>query len=137
MFKTDIVVLFLGYQLADAGYDVWLGNARGNTYSRNHTSLSPLFAKFWYFSWQEIGLYDLPAMIDYILYTTGQQQILYIGHSQGTTSFYVMTSERQEYNDKISAMFSLSPVCFMNHLPNPFFQIFSRGQLAIHVSLNI
>lgn len=44
----------LGYVLADAGFDVWLGNYRGNTYSRKHTSMDPdwplLNNPFWHFS---------------------------------------------------------------------------------------
>ena len=50
--------------LADAGYDVWLGNNRGNRFSRNHTSLDPdswdkdVKYKFWDFSFQEMAEHD-------------------------------------------------------------------------------
>ncbi|XP_050297069.1 lipase 3-like isoform X3 [Anthonomus grandis grandis] len=67
----------LGFLLADAGYDVWMGNARGNTWSRNHTTLNPdKDAKFWKFSFHEIGLYDIPAMIDYALEKTGASSVI-------------------------------------------------------------
>ena len=50
---------------ARAGYDVWLGNSRGNTYSRAHIEYDPdkNEKKFWDFSWFEMGTYDLPAVI--------------------------------------------------------------------------
>lgn len=116
----------LAYLLADRGYDVWLGNARGNVYSRKHVDLRPSDKKFWDFSWHEMGVSDLPAVIDYILQTTGSEQIFYGGHSMGTTMFYVMASERPEYNTKIRAMISLAPVAFMSHLKSPMIQLASK-----------
>jgi len=73
-----------------------------------------------------MGVSDLPAVIDYILEKTGAQQIFYIGHSMGTTMFYVLGSERPEYNSKIRAMFSLAPVAFMSHMKSPVIQLIAE-----------
>ncbi|KAM7352839.1 lipase 1-like [Cochliomyia hominivorax] len=109
-----------GYYLSNNGYDVWMGNARGNRYSRNHSTFDPNFDKdFWKFTWHEIGFYDLPAMIDYVLEQTGYQKTSYFGHSQGTTSFWVLCSMRPEYNDKITMMHALAPVAYMKHVKSP------------------
>lgn len=75
--------MFLGYYFYNRGFDIWLANVRGNTFSRNHTTLDPDGAEFWKFSWHEIGIHDLPAIIDYILAQTKQDKLYYIGHSQG------------------------------------------------------
>lgn len=106
----------LPYLLADLGYDVWLGNSRGSIYSREHERFSPDSKEFWNFSWDEIGLYDLPASIDYVLSVTKQQKLKYVGHSMGNTEFFVMCSELPEYNNKIDLMIAMSPVAWVSHM---------------------
>ena len=55
------------FRLAQEGYDVWLGNNRGNKYSLGHTSLDPIKDKaYWEFSYTENGKYDGPAQVDYV-----------------------------------------------------------------------
>ncbi|XP_072397276.1 lipase 3-like [Diabrotica undecimpunctata] len=128
----------LAYMLADQGFDVWLANCRGNYYSRNHTKLNPdKDAEFWDFSWHEIGMYDIPAMIDYILKETKQEKLYHVGHSQGTTSFYVMTSMKPEYNKKIIHHISLAPVGFMNHLSSPVIQFVALNTLPFGTLLQL
>lgn len=128
----------LGYILADEGYDVWLGNARGTTHSRKHVKYNPdTDREFWMFSWHEIGIYDLPAVIDYILEQTARDQLYYVGHSQGTTSFFVMMSERPEYNNKVKVMAALAPVAFMRHVKNPLIQQVAPFEKQLQVIINI
>lgn len=57
--------------LAENGFDVWMGNNRGNRYSMGHTSLSHKHEKYWDFSQEELGLYDAPAIIDLVIEKTG------------------------------------------------------------------
>jgi pimeloyl-ACP methyl ester carboxylesterase len=73
----------LAYILADKGYDVWMGNNRGNRYGRNHTALNPDDNKsgFWSFSWDEMASQDVPSIIHYVLSTTGRTSTSWIGHS--------------------------------------------------------
>jgi len=113
----------LGYVLADAGYDVWLGNYRGNTYSRKHTAMDPDFPllnnRFWDFSWDQNGMFDIPAMIDYILNKTGHQKLHYVGHSMGTTGFFVAMDHRPEYQDKVIMANLLSPIAYTENMLSP------------------
>lgn len=101
-----------------------MGNARGNVYSRNHTILNPdTDDQFWHFSWHEIGIYDLPASIDYILNQTSNSNLFYVGFSQGATAMYVLLTMRPEYNEKIIAYAHLAPAAFMKHQRSPLFSM--------------
>lgn len=113
-----------------------MGNARGNTYSRNHLSLKPSSSSFWKFSWHEIGFYDLPAMIDYVIKETGVPKIHYVGFSQGTTAFWVMTSSRPEYNEKILAMQAMAPVGYVAHIRSPLVKAIAPFTNSLEVSSN-
>lgn len=82
------------FMLANKGYDVWLGNSRGNKHSRNHTTLNPDKNKeFWEFTFQHMADHDLPAALGYVRNYTAQK-MHYLGHSQGTIQMHIALSKR-------------------------------------------
>ena len=85
------------------------------------------------YSWNEMGIYDVPAMIDHIIEQTKQEKIFMISHSQGATSFLVMASERPEYQEKMIASFALAPVAFLSRTENPLFQMLAPYTGDIYV----
>ena len=93
----------LPFILWDAGFDVWLGNNRGNKYSRRHLELRPNDPRFWKFSMDQMGRFDIPAMVEHILAVTRKKKINFIGHSQANN--VVMSSviaKGSEVSDKIN-----------------------------------
>jgi lysosomal acid lipase/cholesteryl ester hydrolase len=80
--------------LANKGYDVWLGNIRGNRYS--NAALSPLKRDYWEFSFDELARFDLTAGFRYISAKTGMK-INYVGHSQGTLIMFIALAMRYNY----------------------------------------
>ncbi|KAF6201466.1 hypothetical protein GE061_003857 [Apolygus lucorum] len=94
----------------EAGYDIWLGDQRGTLRSRKHIVYNESQDTFWDFTIHEVGVYDLPAFIDFILAATGYPKLVYVGLSLGTTFYFVMCSERPEFQNKIVGSILLMPI---------------------------
>ena len=99
----------LPFALAEQGYDVWLGNNRGNKYSKKSTRMSPTSADFWNFSMDQFAFHDIPDTINYVLKTTAQPSLSYIGFSQGTAQAFATLSIHPDLNDKVNLFVALAP----------------------------
>ncbi|KAK9510804.1 hypothetical protein O3M35_005511 [Rhynocoris fuscipes] len=133
----------LAFQLADAGFDVWLYDRRGNWYSREHVKYKPNTWDFWNFSFHESGYYDTPAVIDHTISLTNHSKIIFVGHSMGSTDYAVMASLRPEYNDKVKLAIFLGPTWItpqIKELSSPFARFIFNGfelfyQFAMRTSI--
>ncbi|XP_046584376.1 lysosomal acid lipase/cholesteryl ester hydrolase-like [Haliotis rubra] len=118
-FVTNLANESLAYILADAGFDVWLGNNRCNTYSLRHVSLKPDQDAFWAFRYDEFAKYDFPAQLNFALKQSGQSDLYYVGHSQGTLQAFAALSQYPEMNKKVKKFFAMGPVITTGEILSP------------------
>uniref|UniRef100_A0A2H8TPU1 Lipase 3 n=2 Tax=Melanaphis sacchari TaxID=742174 RepID=A0A2H8TPU1_9HEMI len=95
--------------LVNNGYDVWLGNFRGNLYSKNHTHLNISDPEYWKFSIDEWAYYDVPAMMDYVCNNTEYDKMYIVTYSLSSAILFATASARPEYNDKIIVSYHMAP----------------------------
>ncbi len=98
----------LAFILANAGFDVWLGNNRGNIYSDRNTKYTYKQKEFWEWSVDQLAQFDAPTMIDYVLNATGQPRLSWVGHSQGTMQmFFALATQRAAMASKVARLIFL------------------------------
>jgi len=132
----------LPFRLIDEGYDVWLGNNRGNKYSQKHLKYSTKDDRFWDFSLDEFAIFDIPDTIDYILKITKQNELSYIGFSQGSSQAFAALSLNPDLNSKVNLFVGLSPamipkglnnkICsyFISSAPSMLFKLFGERSIV-------
>lgn len=121
----------LPFLLYDLGFDVWMGNNRGNKYSQKHLKYHISTEAFWDFSLDEFALYDIPDTINYILETTRARYLTYIGFSQGTAQAFASVSINPDLSNKIDQIIAISPATTPHGLYSKFLDIFTKASPSI------
>lgn len=118
----------IAFVLANNNFDVWLSNSRGNKYCRIHEKYDIKSFEFWQFSFNELGLYDIPAVIKYIRKVNKSgQKIIYFGHSQGTSLMFSSLVQKLDfYQQNIKLFVALAPVARLSNLASTLLSILSK-----------
>ncbi|XP_054169357.1 gastric triacylglycerol lipase-like [Oppia nitens] len=125
----------LAFVLSQFGYDVWLANCRGTTYSKGHIYLDhKTDPRYWMFTLDNIALYDIPTMIKYVLKYTSRKKISYICHSQGCTVMFALLSAKSKYSKILTEFIALAPVVFDTNTYGAPLRLLSPLQFALRAA---
>ena len=116
----------LAFELAWQGYDVWLGNSRGNRYSRGHEFYDEYWGQYWDWTMQDLAL-DLDENLEYVIEQTGKKRVHFIGSGHGATQMLMRISQNREVMDsKLLSLVALGPIAHHSFTENPLLEMYSR-----------
>ncbi|KAF5291043.1 hypothetical protein FQA39_LY14476 [Lamprigera yunnana] len=105
----------LAFILADAGYDVWLGNFRGTTYSRKHINLTDESKEYWDFDTYELSVFDVAANVD-LIYNVTKLKVLYLGYSFGSSAGYIYSATYPKIAvEKTKFIIGMAPAVYLKN----------------------
>jgi pimeloyl-ACP methyl ester carboxylesterase len=90
------------FTLADNGFDVWLGNLRGNHISYKHSKIDNEHEDYWDFSFEDFVDHDFKSFVDFIKSSTNSEKIIVVGHSLGGAVITNAISLYPDYKNHIS-----------------------------------
>jgi pimeloyl-ACP methyl ester carboxylesterase len=110
------------FLLLKEGFDIWLGNVRGNVFTSHVTKdKNKLNGDFYDYTIDDFVQIDLPTMINFIKSKIGNKKISYIGHSQGTTMFVMLNMHNPSYAqknfDKFIALATVPNIAYTHFAP--------------------
>ena len=118
--RKDETLPSIAVQLSQLGYDVWIGCPRGRKYTETNSNLDRSVpedeAKFWDYTYAEIGSDDIQTMITTIIeerFDRDCSKVAVLTHSTAANSALTAASMDTEFwSQRVSAIISLAP-CFM------------------------
>ena len=116
----------LPFVLHDLGYEVWMGNNRGNKYSTAHLYHAPKSNKFWDFSIDEFACFDIPNSIEFVLDFCKVEKLICVGFSQGSAQMFASFSLNEKLNDKVSHFIAIAPAMTPKRLHNRIADTFAK-----------
>merc|ERR1719486_682376 len=110
----------LPYMLSDAGFDVWLGNNRGNIFSVHNDIMDINSVEFWdAIDFDNMAKLDVPAILQYVRKATGASKVHWVGHSQGGAQLIQALALDPSLKDQLSTIALLAPALNVAHMNVP------------------
>ncbi|XP_047002474.1 lipase member K-like isoform X2 [Schistocerca americana] len=95
--------------LSEAGYDVTLGNLRGSTYATGHGCSQQRNCRF---NLDDMGEYDVEALVGLTQRVTGDARPFYLGHSSGGGALYTWLQRRPRAHHVLRGALLWTPSVF-------------------------